>query len=269
MHKLPCRSLGSLLIALSGLLSLASCTAEQREYASTGAGGDATTSASTSASASSTASTSGAGGAGGSGGSMGMGGGPCGASPEMVVDQSQLQSAGNLVVSPMQSPGQTFILQSAGRIAGIEVALTMCQATPMDTITLELFAGAGVDRTSLAIVDRLGAGLPGPGACGVVPEALKPDTTGPGYFDLLPFCVDAVPGSLYSFELRTKAVSSGKCVGNLCDGTPMPCTSDADCLNPADFRVGDGSDAYGGGFEVVNGKDYPSNDLAFKILVAK
>ena len=154
-----------------------------------------------------------------------------------VVDQLNLVSSGNLVVDNTQSVGQTFTVSQPGQLIGIEVAAVRCLATETDVLTLEVGQGS----VSFGTVSITGAGLLGPGQCGVVPAALNLTVNGSGYFDLVSLNQTVVAGQTFFFKLTN---SSSR-----------------------DFRIGISSDLYAGGTATVNTSPSNLKDLAFKIIV--
>jgi len=157
--------------------------------------------------------------------------------PDTVIDQSNLVPEGNLVVVDAQSIGQTVTASRTAALMGIEVSAVRCTATDADVIEMEV----GQGTAAFGSISITGAALAGPGQCGVVPPALQPDVTGPGYFDLTPLTSSLTAGESYYFKLTSTSAN--------------------------DFRVGISSDLYGGGTGMVNGSP-TSNDLVFKVLVA-
>jgi hypothetical protein len=153
-----------------------------------------------------------------------------------LVSPYNLTPAGNVAVDNAQWAGQTFTMTQSGRLLGIEVAAVRCNATASDQLTLEI----GQGTTSLGSRTIIGAGMLGPGQCGVVPAALTLADTGPGYFDLSGLNLTLTAGQTYYFKLTNPATR--------------------------DFRIGMSDNVYGGGGDIVNGT--PSiHDLVFKILV--
>lgn len=158
--------------------------------------------------------------------------------PIPIVNQSNLVPEGNYGVDNTQSVGQTFTVSQGGQLIGIEVAAVRCQATETDVLTLEVGQGSVL----FGSVSITGAGLIGPGQCGVVPAALNLTVDGPGYFDLASLNQDLVAGQTYFLKLTN--------------------------LSSQDFRIGISSDLYAGGMAMVNGSPSNSKDLTFKIIVA-
>lgn len=154
----------------------------------------------------------------------------------LLVSPYNLTPAGNVVVNNAQWAGQTFTMTQSGHLLGIEVAAVRCNATASDQLTLEV----GQGTTSLGSRTITGAGMLGPGQCGVVPGPLTLAVTGPGYFDLSGLNLILITGQPYYFKLTNSA--------------------------NRDFRIGMSDNVYSGGSEIVNGT--PSiHDLVFKILV--
>jgi len=154
-----------------------------------------------------------------------------------VVSPYNLISAGNSVVDNTQWVSQTFTATQTAQLVGIEVAAVCCQATGTDALTLEIGQGA----LSLGSASIMGAVLPGPGQCGVVPPALQLNVQGPGYFALSSLNINLVQGNTYYFKLMSPT--------------------------NRDFRVGVSTDLYSGGSASVNGSA-TSKDLAFKIVTS-
>lgn len=154
-----------------------------------------------------------------------------------VVDQSNLVSSGNLVVSNAQSVGQTFTVSRTGRLVGIEVAAIRAHATALDTLVLEILEGA----SSFGTVSLAGSEIPQGPLGGSVPNPLELATIGTGYFDLTSLDVQVVAGG--SYLLRLTNAASG------------------------DFRVGISANVYVGGTAMVNDNPNTNVDLAFKIFV--
>lgn len=165
-------------------------------------------------------------------------------SPLPLVGPYNLTSTGNATVSNGPGPddtqwrAQTFTMTHSGRLRGIEVAPVRCTATVTDQLTLEI----GRDTTAFGSQTISGAGIPGPGLCGVIPAPLSLASTGPGYFDLSGLNLILTAGQTYYFKLTTTA--------------------------PRDFRVGMSVNAsYDGGTAIENGTPFIQADLAFKIVI--
>ena len=157
-----------------------------------------------------------------------------------VLDQMNLISNGNLVCDPNQSVGQSFSVSAAGLITGIEVAAVRCQATENDIIRLSVSRENGPANN---MVEITGAGLLGPGQCGVVPAPLDAGAVGPAFFDVRDLGLDLDPDDRYQFTLT--------------------------CPRAGDFRIGTSNDAYPNGNGQANGNALTNSDLAFKIFVAR
>ncbi|MFG0319406.1 MAG: hypothetical protein ACF8XB_19205, partial [Planctomycetota bacterium JB042] len=176
------------------------------------------------------------------------------------VDQGNLVPTGNLVVDPSQIVSQTFQVDAAGQLTGIEVAAIRCDAWTTDPLTIEVFDGA----TSLGAATLDGTQVPGPGLCGVVPKALLPSTVGSGHFDLSSQCIQVAPGHAYVFQLS--GGGAGVCVGNTCVPGGGFCVFDSFC--DRDYRVGLSGDVYPNGIAFGNATPLSQNDVCFKLFVA-
>ncbi len=187
-----------------------------------------------------------------------------------VVDQRNLTSSGNIVVSDSQVPGQSFVAGLAGQLVGIEVAPLLGTVSPNTIMFLDLFDGSG---QLLGTASMAASEFP-PGA-GTVPAPLQDDTIGPGYFDLTNLGVLVEPGTALLFRLRHDQIG-------VCDQATFVCIAggfigygcwdDSDC--PAQMRAGESLNTYPSGTEVcsLDGGPMvsdPSFDLAFKTFIAE
>lgn len=192
-----------------------------------------------------------------------------------VVDQRNLVSVGNIVVSEFQVPGQTFVAELGGQLVGIEVAPLIDTSSPNATVFLDLLDDTG---HPLGTASEDATGFP-PGA-GTVPEPLQEAAIGPGYFDLSSLSVFVAPGTKLFFRVRNDEVgvcdqNTLTCVGGGRAGSY--CWDVSQCYTQ--MRVGESGDEYplgeehfilrypGVPDEAIEGAD-EGFDLAFKTFVA-
>jgi len=182
---------------------------------------------------------------------------------EPVLDQYNLVSNTNFVVSRLQSVGQGFTMGAAGTLAGIEFAPLRDTADAGDTIFLDVF---DVSSTLLGTASTTAGGFP-PGA-NSVPAALNQSTSGPGSFDLSPLEITVASGEVLSFRLRA-TFPPGVC--NLgthqCTSGRVGATCFSNALCEKQVRAGQSADTYPGGAAIVNGVPSSGSDLAFKVLL--
>ena len=180
----------------------------------------------------------------------------------VMTDQANRISTGNLAVNEGAIPEQTITVGTAGTLTGVEFAPLRDSADAGDQILGDVSHG-GIVLAS-ASVDA--GGFP-PGG-GVVPLPLDPITTGPGYVDLSALHIAVTAGEILSVTLRP-GFPPGICdlKTNTCaQGRPSSviCFEDLDC--DKEIRAGTSGNTYAGGILRINGQ--PSNmDLAFKLLL--
>lgn len=157
----------------------------------------------------------------------------------VVVDQSNLTSNGNVVVSFSPFAGQIFTVGVTGRLEGIEVAPVAGTSVPTDIVELRVYDDNSMGQfrgmTSIPAVGFT------PGA-GVVPPPLSPTTIGVGYFDLSGEGIHINAGDQIYLQFRLEV-----------DGN--------------NIRLGTSSDVYAGGTATSGGVPVPGRDLAFKSFV--
>jgi hypothetical protein len=160
-----------------------------------------------------------------------------------AVDQSQLASNGDLVVSAQQVVAQSFVVGRSGILAGVEAGLGACNGLdPAASIVLTVLSnGASVGTASIA------ATTIGVGACGAFP--LSATTRGTGYFDLTAQCIHVTAGQTLTFQLSV--ISSNGYQAR--EGMEVPSGT---------------ASPYPNGIATVNGMPAPLNlSLTFKTFV--
>jgi hypothetical protein len=179
------------------------------------------------------------------------------------LDESQLASNGNMVISVSQTAGQTFTAVSSGILTGIELGLSSCNGVdPAANIVLTLSRGETVlARASIS------ASSIGTGACGGIP--LSRSEIGSGFFDLSADCVAIASGDHLSVALAITGSTAScsetnhRCIGGTNDG--FECESDDDCQYAARLGI-ESSDEYDAGAMFVNGSS-TGWDASFKTFV--
>jgi hypothetical protein len=193
------------------------------------------------------------------------GGSSCGpGSGQGPVDQSQLLSDGDFVVSAQQVVGQSFIVGRSGVLTGIEVGTDACNGIdPMAIMQLTLLSGG----TNLGTAG-LGANAIPAGGCGSDP--LSATMIGPGFFDLSALCVPVMAGQALTFELTILEPTMPSCnaTTHTCSGGIIgaTCTTDSQCAYTPRVGLQDGN-PYASGTAIVNGSAQSTFDLSFKTFV--
>ena len=179
---------------------------------------------------------------------------------EIIVDQKNLVSDGNLVVVQTQIIGQSFQVGLPGMLVGIEIAPLLDTTDPNDEFLLELFDSndQSLGTTSIRATNfQTGGGTPNP---------LLEDTIGPGFFNLSDLDIQVSAGDMLRFEISHSA-SNAICempyciegiIGNLCFG-------DEECYRSG--RAGISADNYTNGTAFIHHEPVPTFDLAFKTFV--
>jgi hypothetical protein len=181
-----------------------------------------------------------------------------------AVDQSQLLSSGDYVVSAQQVVGQSFVAGQTGTLAGIEVGTDACNGVdPQASMTLTVLSNGMSLGTS-----SIGATAIPVGGCGSNP--LSATMVGPGFFDLGAQCIPVTAGQSLTFQLTIVSPTVPRCntTTGLCTSgvAGNPCFQDSDCGYAP--RVGlQGTNAYANGTAFVNGTAQPMFDLSFKTFV--
>jgi hypothetical protein len=179
------------------------------------------------------------------------------------LDESQLSSNGNMVVSVSQSAGQTFTAVGTGILTGIELGLSSCNGVdPAANIVLTLSRGETVLGSASISASSIGSS-----ACGGIP--LSRSEIGSGYFDLSSDCIAIASGDHLSVTLTISGSTascssfSHQCIGGSNDG--FECESDDDCQYAARLGI-QSSDEYDAGAMFVNGSS-TGWDASFKTFV--
>jgi len=185
--------------------------------------------------------------------------------PGPEVDQSNLISTGNIVLSRDQVVGQTLTVGVSGTLVGIEFAPLLDSGSPSDELAIEIRdAGGALLGTSSILASAF------PPGSGIIPDPLLLDATGAGYFDVSELGVHVIAGQTISFTL-VPHFAPGVCnpITHKCTSGKIgrPCFSNFEC--DKSFRAGESNqDAYTGGAELVNGVPSSYFDLAFKTIVS-
>jgi hypothetical protein len=156
--------------------------------------------------------------------------GPCGAGAGSV-DQSQLLSNGDLVVSAQQTLAQSFVVGKTGILTGIEIGTDACNGVdPTATMHLGVLANGATIGSATMSANAIPVG-----PCGSNP--LSATTIGAGFFDLSALCLSVTAGQVLSIQLSMSSTSVPTC--NLstlrCTGGVVgnPCEFDQDCAYAA------------------------------------
>ena len=200
----------------------------------------------------------------GAGGDLGEGGaGPleCGTGAGSV-NQSQLASNGNIVISPTQVPGQTFTVTTTGILTGIELGLAACNDVDANASVLLTLSRNG---TTLATASKPATQLSTSECSG---NPLDANTVGANLFDLSAQCVSVSANDVLTATLSIVGPSATcdenthHCVGSF---TEKFCFDAYECQFAA--RAGMTGNVYANGHMVVNGNASDGNDLSFKVFV--
>jgi hypothetical protein len=187
--------------------------------------------------------------------------GGCGAGAG-ALDQDQLASDGNIVISNSQSPAQTFQVGSSGILTGIEFGLASCNGVdPNASIVLTLTRGSSTIATASVMASAVSTT-----SCGGI--SLSSSEISAGFFDLSDQCVAVTAGDALTATL-TIAGSTGTCssTNHQCTGGSGSnfCMDDSDCQYAG--RLGMTGDVYANGGMLVNGNTDSQWDASFKTFV--
>ncbi len=159
----------------------------------------------------------------------------------LVVDYSNLDSNGLLVLYEMEWAQQTFEVTQTAKLEGIEVALRRCQAADEATITLEIGQGSTSLGSATKSATAIAALPQSATVCSQYP-ALDLNATSSGYYDLSGQNITLVTGQQYYFKVSTTN------------------------SNNWGFRIGFNTNQYANGELVLNSGPF-SHDLVFKIVL--
>jgi len=181
------------------------------------------------------------------------------------VDQAQLLSDGDYVVSAQQVVGQSFVVGRSGVLTGIEVGMGSCNGVDSSaSVQLTVRSNGSTVGTSRISATTISA-------CSSLTFPLASGTVGPGFFDLTGQCVLVTAGDTLTFQLTIVSSSSATCDSSMRVCTSglvgSRCMSDQDCEYAPRAGVESGMDAYTGGTSIVNGNAQSGEDLSFKTFV--